>query len=325
MSKHHHQQKRINIGLYIGGFVVLVALLFLLFLMERFTYGSESNTLKILVVSDIHLTFSNIDRMRSEINTPIDVVLLSGDMCSLWDTEYTDEKALSKALQDISTIIQQLQKISKKVYYIPGNHDPLVLFDSDNKKSGIEYGTNIHNRAVKLIDGLVLAGFGGSVPGIYNDDKSVIWTGYPYNTDNEYEHVFVPFMNNVVLSSSYSNDAILLMTHVGPVESDTTKVREKVADEDNKYRMIMSGSTITQTQLERSIVQNKVILNVHGHTHDATGHAMLYNIPVVNPGPLKYGHYTIVSLKRKDSQQSNSWYAHNIEFHQFPVERTTPW
>jgi hypothetical protein len=53
------------------------------------------------------------------------------------------------------------------MFYIPGNHDPIEMFEADESKrmnvSSADPGRNVHGRTVQLREGLVLLGLGGSV------------------------------------------------------------------------------------------------------------------------------------------------------------------
>jgi Icc-related predicted phosphoesterase len=273
---------------------------------------SLKQQMNILLVSDIHLANQAIEKLQKHLSTTkIDAIILSGDICNLKGAEYTDEQCLKKAEQDIDNIVQALQMICEKVYFIPGNHDPLSSFEQNT----IPHGVNIHNTAIQLADGLVIAGFGGSVPAFYDESRGnqLVWEGYPFTTEDEYEKEFVPFINQKVLSSESS---VLLVTHVGPHQSDTVKVRRRNSEPTEKpYYIIYSGSATVQKQLERTELQDKVVLNVHGHTHDSKGSTMLDQIPVVNAGSLKEGNWGIVTLARRDESVSNSWFVKGVQLY----------
>lgn len=86
--------------------------------------------LKILIVSDIHSSYENIEKCQNfliEKNINIDLIICPGDISSL--SNYSDEKEVKESesnfiflLKDtINKVLIQLENICKKVYYIPGN------------------------------------------------------------------------------------------------------------------------------------------------------------------------------------------------------------
>ena len=275
--------------------------------------------MNILLVSDIHLSINNIKRVRNDLNTKIDHVILSGDMCNLKGDDYTNESALRQSESDITEMINELKLISPSVYFIPGNHDPLTTFSNQ----GVNIGVNIHNEVKPLENGLLIAGFGGSVPA-FDDSNVLTWQGYPCKTEEEYSNQLTPFMNSILTQKKTDNKKILLVTHVGPHESDTVKVRRRRSSEEedqnsSSFSIIYSGSKTLQKQLERNEFQESVVLNVHGHTHDSKGSTMLYNIPVVNAGSLREGNYGIVRLERSDPNVEHSWFVQNVQLLHFHV------
>ncbi len=273
--------------------------------------------MNVLLVSDIHLAMKNIEVIKDRlIDQQIHAVLLAGDICNLKGIDYVNEEVLDKASRNIADMIEKLSNIanSKKVYWIPGNHDPMSCFKGEDLG-----GINIHKRVVKLADGLVIAGFGGAVPA-FDDSGNEVWEGYPFENEKQFELEFVPFLNNEILSSEYHGSQIILMSHVGPYESDTVKVRRKKEPSSSKaYSFLYSGSSTLQHHLEKEELQERVLLNVHGHTHLAKGHTMLYKIPVVNAGSLMEGNWAVINLKRNEKEGKSYWFVQNVQLLHFNV------
>lgn len=273
--------------------------------------------MNVLLVSDVHLAIGNIEVVKDQLlDQQIHAVLLTGDICNLKGTDYVNEEVLSKAARNIAHIIEKLNRIANngKVYWIPGNHDPMPCFEGEDLG-----GINVHKKVVKLADGLVIAGFGGAVPA-FDESGNEVWEGYPFENEKQFELEFVPFLNNQVLGSEHHGNQILLMTHVGPYESDTVKVRRKNESSSSKpYSFIYSGSSTLQHHLEAEKLQERVLLNAHGHTHLSKGHTMLCKIPIVNAGSLMEGNWAVINLKRDEKESKSYWYVQNVQLLHFNI------
>jgi len=291
--------------------------------------ANQDLLLRILLVSDVHLAVDHIRTVSNEIESssnPIDVVLLAGDMCNLKGPEYTDPESVRCAVEKIGEMVKELTKISNKVFWIPGNHDPLSTFDVESEDSIRIGGTNIHKRVVPLTHGLVLAGFGGSVPAFFDESRGneQVWSGYPFETEEEFAREFGPFVRESLLKQEQQ---ILLMTHVGPSASGTVNVRRLYREEDDRaedskpYFVIQSGSSTIQSHVDSDELQERVVLNVHGHTHDCKGSSMLGNIPVLNAGSLREGNWAVITLKQDQQSTQNSWSVRSVQHHHFSARQ----
>jgi Icc-related predicted phosphoesterase len=249
-------------------------------------FGKSHNItqLRILLISDIHLAINLIQNVKDSLNKKnqdVDLVLLAGDICNLKDEEYEDNGVIQKAEDDIQNILWSLEQITSKVYYIPGNHDPKTMFDK--KPQLTKNSVNMHKNVVQLAPGLLIAGFGGSVPSYYAPElRREAWKGYPFTTEEKFEEEWDKFLNQNIIPQLHNNQ-LLLMTHVGPSGSDTVKYNKSVGEV-----TIMSGSDTLQKCLRSNELQEKVVVNVHGHTHIGRGQSQFTNIPIVNPGSLRY-------------------------------------
>ena len=121
----------------------------------------------ILLVSDIHESWEYVEKLE-KINKSYDFVLVSGDQanCNNLIGETTDPKLNQLAEESNKRIIESLSKRlvdGGKVFYIPGNHDAEILFRPDDEPK-IGTSMNIHTEVTEISPGLMLAGFGGSLP-----------------------------------------------------------------------------------------------------------------------------------------------------------------
>ena len=58
--------------------------------------------------------------------------------------------------------------------------------------------------------------------------------------------------------------------------------------------------------------ENKILLNIHGHTHDGAGKNNMGKTVILNPGSLSVGEFA--KLKIEKSAGQNKWLIKNIEF-----------
>lgn len=98
----------------------------------------------------------------------------------------------------------------------------------------------------------------------------------------------------------------IVLTHIGPAFSSTSKSYE------SNGSIIESGSH----KLQEILTQNyeKILLNIHGHTHNAEG-VFSYGsklTKVINPGSALYGKYAEITLKYTE----NSWSIFEINLKQ---------
>jgi len=311
---------------------IIVLVIFAYFYIKRKLKQHEENKnlLSILITSDVHLSFENVLKLADwakKNNRKFDLILNPGDFCNL-----NEEQAL-KGDEGYRVVIEELQRISKNVLYIPGNHDSKYLYDSipqdfENPEEWQPlpvqaltqykpklYDRNIHNKYVKIHEkNLYVAGFGGSIDAhLYSDKEKVEWPGFPYN-DQQYGMGFTHLMNAWDRIKTSSSDALILLTHIGPAWIGTTAKHEKPYNENEK---IQSGSETVYDLMKTVKYQEEDIplLWIHGHTHAGKGIDQgmtdFGTIPVVNPGGLCYGRFSVLNLKFID----NKWKIDNVEFH----------
>ncbi|EGC33782.1 hypothetical protein DICPUDRAFT_154099 [Dictyostelium purpureum] len=275
----------------------------------------KDKTISILIVSDIHLSFNNIKRLNKEMvdnNKNIDLIICSGDVCNFDPVDSEDLLKVSACEGEMSNIYTYLHNIHKNIIYIPGNHDAktTLLFPKGGSPPKLTtHSNNIHKNSYRLDDDLVLVGLGGSLPSIRNNENH--WAGYPYQTEQEVEtdltETFEASKQQQTINSKSplkTNDKIVLLTHMGPYNSSTTIDQIECKDAE-----IYSGSkSINKFILEN---QSQIFLNIHGHTHHATGMARVGKTYVVNPGSVRSGHYVILTLEKYCGQL---WRTKSTEF-----------
>jgi len=110
-------------------------------LIEKIT---KKKRMKFLVISDIHMTFNKLDKLKNwyfNINDEqFDYILCPGDFENLTEKR-RDPKVCKEAEIQIASVLSYIEFISVPVLYVPGNHDPITLFEAkqQNEKSELEH------------------------------------------------------------------------------------------------------------------------------------------------------------------------------------------
>ena len=262
-----------------------------------------TNPLTLLHVTDIHDSLPNIKSLEMQLATQgikVDYVLVSGDISTMpMKIDSTDLEKISKYEDSVVDILSEVSNISPNVVYIPGNHDPIRFFRKSEIPFIKESIVDIHTNVFRLSDGLVVAGFGGSLPGYKSGEK--VWDGFPYTTTELFEADIESFLASIFSSKLDSvispNDVIILMTHVGPDGFPSA------IDFTHPTDPITCGSVALRKCMETS-AQGRVILNIHGHTHAGVGHNRVGSITVSNPGSLQEGRYALYKVSSKEGKWS---------------------
>ena len=173
--------------------------------MESDTIPVEA--LKILLVSDIHLAYENVEKMikwQKEHNAGVryDFVLGSGDFGNInhkvmpedilasnakemllkrYETREIEERSNEeKAEKDIARVLEIIEKGlpgHPPIYYIPGNHDTkAMILDNDIRPTLTLNSVNLHNQWVELRKDLALVALGGSCPSYFRKHGEIEMT-----------------------------------------------------------------------------------------------------------------------------------------------------
>lgn len=281
---------------------------------------NQNKEINILVVSDVHgdsYQFDNIKQYSKALNKKYDYMFYLGDFDSLLEEEQNEEVIINESLEIINQMLKLMETICPNVYYIGGNHDPGVLFSDSSPKLG-KTSINIHKKIARIENGILITGIGGSVPSIeskgehdfhkYKIDNydNIIWKGYPYMNYLHYKDEIMSYSKSDALfgkdisntftlldSLKKENDLIILLTHVGPFNSQTS----------NRFK---NGNCIYTGSVELENIINKyndeIILNLHGHTHPSPGIFKISNTYVFNPGSLRKGSFGEINIQKKESK-----------------------
>ena len=264
---------------------------------------AENSMLKILLVSDEHENWPNLDLLMSrEQPGSFDFVFMSGDQANCNNTvdiedEGENEQAEASNRRFVETLTA-LHKPEGKLYYIPGNHDAAVLLDPKCMAAPInETSVNLHNRVAELVPGLFIAGLGGSLPTKFKKDGETDWvdvfTPYPYQTEADYTAAIRSLWTGKVepAVAATQGKSVILMTHDGPQDFYTANARGTIGMGENRQDFgfhKFGSSGLAELLYEQ---RSKLVVNIHGHCHDGGFLDRVtctdgQEFPVCNPGSL---------------------------------------
>ena len=269
-----------------------------------FIYYSKDE-LKFVVVSDVHQNDHYLNKLVKKLsNKKFDYVLFLGDFL-----HYTDEDNL----KDIERMLKKFEEIAP-VLYVSGNHDhPNKLYEENCKLDTDKDETkNLHKNYKKLKDDLYIVGLSGTNPilGVHKDNYTKndipfenlkyainITQGFPC-LDYEFDICDDGFNDNLTYTLNKIKDinaSFILMTHMGPLYSYTS-----IQYFNKNYSLSYLGSKALFNQF---MLNDKIFLNIHGHTHPSRGRFNFYTDKTVfNPGALKDSFYATMKVIKKDGK-----------------------
>lgn len=200
--------------------------------------------MKFLLITDLHQNCSAIDWINEEIEkSKVDFVIHLGDVTDLGTCQEG---------------VDLLSKIKSKVYFIPGNCDPVDLPD---KIGGV--AVDMHKKKV-TIEGYDLVGMGGG-------NRSPFGTPFELDDDVIYDGL-----------KKISSVGMILMTHAPSYG---------ILDE------IPSGIHVGCPAIKKIVDEYHPILAMSGHIHEAIGCEVVGGTTFVNPGPAKDGNSAIITVE----------------------------
>ncbi|KAI3640688.1 hypothetical protein MIR68_001566 [Amoeboaphelidium protococcarum] len=304
------------------------------------------NAITILVMSDIHFSMQNLQRLKDFIldnKLKYDMILCPGDLGNVYhDKANISQREIDQHETQLYTMLEyideQLCVNDIKFYWIPGNHDVESAFrvcsDGNNQVDSMRGGhhfrnvVSVHRRVLDITPphckdaSLYIAGLGGSTPGYkYHDFNYFEWDGYPYKFHHHPEEWMSSDLGSLLSQQQsqishqggHGGRNTILMTHCGPAYASTTDINRQPLYQNSR---INSGSFALNQYLMDSYVQSSVCLNIHGHTHYGIGRQQIGNISVLNPGSLKDGNLMLITLQssRDQKHSDQQWMVKEIRF-----------
>jgi Icc-related predicted phosphoesterase len=273
----------------------------------------EHSELRVLVVSDIH---GEVSRVSDVVEWCVrhghaaDAVLCAGDIASMSPDDAGVVEQVAACEATMSTVLAALELASVRVYYVPGNHDSPHAFTAVAATRMAHNALNAHGRCIRIADGLVLAGLGGSTPAVQGD-TTIDWSAFPYEDDAALSAALwklgVASMGRRKAVAAVTTPAAAAATPLPPDVSFEPKVvsPEEVTAQDTVLMLCHQGPSLSGTSIDsvaspaihsgsRSLSSAilgssapPMALFVHGHTHRSWGVCTVGTVPVFNPGSLR--------------------------------------
>ena len=247
----------------------------------------EPKETRFLLISDTHLHSPNLNKFSDWIKAmspDYDMVLILGNSSNMINKFRNDYEAEYEAADQLASIIEFLKDlIGKPIVYIPGNTEPSGSYNSTLE---IPNAMNLHKKAMMIDEGLVVIGFGGSIP-VKKDEKEIL-EGFPYKSEEEFGTELTSCIETANKTFGPAS-SYLLMTHIGPMESGSTEVylgKDQVNGGSKNFSEILK--------------KNNFIGHIHGHAAGSEGLTKPFgsSIPIINPGGLVNGRFGEMSLRR---------------------------
>ncbi|KAH7814940.1 uncharacterized protein MONOS_13635 [Monocercomonoides exilis] len=261
--------------------------------------------MSMLVVGDVHensTRFVELCTWLKDHNARYDVIACTGDFANYDFAHPLKNKEDPREVEDRTKAkLAELTEYAQCVVFVPGNHEAPRYY-SEHSELLPERVIYLHGKAVKLCEGLILAGAGGCPPGYMEGDPVI--SGVPFTSDRQMGAFLaesfadlVSLINrqnepnqesassssapspdssaesSVKVQHSSSNelnvkDSVVFVTHVGPLHSATSFGIK------HKTKRTTTGSlSLSQFLLckKHSALYSRTALLVHGHSHFGTG------------------------------------------------------
>ena len=280
----------------------------------------DNNSLRFLLLSDIHDNETSIDLLINKIKSnKYNYIFYLGDMVKMTPGQQNSSEHAKIYEQRMTQYLKKLEQIAP-VLFIPGNNEPYTIYEKNSPKL-TQISENIHNNFKKIKNDLYIIGLGGCTP-ILNGGKydkntipfstlntsNVIQNGFPYNlpqygldnykkSDEWFGNDIKNLIENVKNDAGNNNYQTLLLSHIGPLYSWTNAQQQLGTGEHWLY--------LGSMELEKILINDEnLILDIHGHIHPSRGIVtMIPGKTVVNPGAIINGFYAELMLKK----ENNKW------------------
>ncbi len=214
--------------------------------------------MKIIVFSDIHGDIENMLMYLDKIKEmSFDVIVCPGDFTDLNTPKGFTQEDVAKL------ILKELKTLKKPILTVPGNMDTKEILSFFEKE-----GVSIHGKG-KVIDEYGFYGFGGAKT--------------PFNTNIE-----------------PSEEEIKAGLEKGWEDIKNTKFKIQVTHNPpfrTKIDIISSGIHVGSKTVRKFIEENKPIVAISAHIHEAKGVDYIGNTLILNSGRFPEGYFGKIEIK----------------------------
>jgi Icc-related predicted phosphoesterase len=178
---------------------------------------SHMDVLRFLFITDIHHQIDNINCLRTTIAAapPFNGIIITGDISNYFNSPNEPSERAENSMAEIAEVLKLAKSMHETVYFLPGNHDPLRLYEMDTFQGCI----NLHGKSATIDNStLSLFGIGGSTDAFSTKGK-LIWSGYPYTEDIVNQSLCSLFLEHL---ERLDKKDTLFLTHSGPISSSKT-------------------------------------------------------------------------------------------------------
>ena len=257
----------------------------------------EREEIKCLVITDSHERWEMYEKLENKLKgKKYDYILFLGDSTMARPIKIEENnRELNEKL--VSIVLKNTLYISSIfpntiIYLIPGNRDPIPMFE--HKIEFPKDVINLHKRWVRIREGLIFLGLGGSIP-TFSPSKLSVNSAFPYKQDSHFGVDLEELWGE--MDSQVSGEHVLMLHHTGPRESSITTRIVRQGRETKETGSVSLGMFVAQHS-------QRVIGLLHGHAHANCGVENIYGeVKVINPGSLKdFGGYAEIQLSRNEGK-----------------------
>lgn len=322
------------------------------------TAEEATQTFRIVLISDLHRHGRRLNQITEwvlERNARIEkmsngyaptewinALLCLGDIGDL-PPNCQDPTLIAAELGICSSSFVIMSNIAPKIVYVPGNHDPIPMFNSSNPPCLSISSINAYKRWVRLGPGIVVCGLGGTGPAQLDSDAhspsghsleeqvAALQFDSQYSPSTkqsedippEFATLGYPWLDNgselgtapIPVSEVDPGESVILLSHEGPAGSSTTT---DFGCNDTEAPLAHGSEVVAELIRKGSSgdSQRHIVAAVHGSAHNSAGMATMGNVKIINPGALCEGSFSLLTLEKSPGDEL--WHVSDCRFIRLP-------
>jgi uncharacterized protein len=212
--------------------------------------------MKIAVIADVHGKYTVLQSIMEEVREAgVDLIIAPGDFTDMFESVHDFSQ-----MEIADMVVQKLLVPGRKVFCVPGNHDPYEIVDVFQ-----DYGVSLHNK-VKKVGNISFVGWGGAET--------------PFNTTFEPTEEETSEALGKLLKKM--KGPWVLVTHAPP--------KGTILD------VVGGNKHVGSASIKKTIKEKKPLLAISAHIHENKGVAKVGRTTIFYPGPAYAGFYGIVTI-----------------------------